>query len=75
MSPDIAMRKESFTVKTFVYIFLVAGVFTMALPYVWMLITSFKPLAEIQAFPPTFTIKNPTLEPYKELFRMIPMMR
>jgi len=47
----------------------------MALPYVWMFVTSIKPLNEIQAYPPSFMVKDPTLEPYKDLFRMIPMGR
>ena len=67
--------QENFGVKTLVYVFLIAGAITMALPYVWMLITSIKPLNEIQAYPPSFLIKNPTIEPYKDLFRMIPMAR
>ena len=47
----------------------------MALPYVWMLVTSIKPLSEIQSYPPSFLVKNPTIEPYKDLFRMVPMAR
>ncbi len=47
----------------------------MALPYVWMLVTSIKPIEEIQAYPPSFVVSNPTLEPYRDLFRMIPMAR
>jgi multiple sugar transport system permease protein len=72
---DIGGRKESLTVKTFIYVFLVAGALTMVLPYAWMLVTSFKPLSEIQSYPPSFIIKHPTLEPYRDLFRMIPMAR
>lgn len=47
----------------------------MAVPYLWMLVTSIKPLSEIQAYPPSFIVQNPTLEPYRDLFRMVPMMR
>ncbi|MBD3379584.1 MAG: ABC transporter permease subunit [Candidatus Omnitrophica bacterium] len=75
MFPDTGIGKESLVIKTFIYVFLIAGAVTMALPYVWMLVTSFKPLEEIHAFPPTFMIKNPTLQPYKDLFSMMPMMR
>ncbi|MDP8299157.1 MAG: carbohydrate ABC transporter permease [Candidatus Tantalella remota] len=71
----IAIRRDSFTIKTFVYIFLIAGASTMLVPYLWMLVTSIKPLAEIQSYPPSFMVKNPTLEPYRDLFRMIPMFR
>jgi multiple sugar transport system permease protein len=69
------MRRESLTVKTFIYFFLIAGCATMALPYVWMFVTSIKPLHEIQSYPPSFLVKNPTIEPYKDLFKMIPMGR
>ncbi|MFH1837721.1 MAG: carbohydrate ABC transporter permease [Candidatus Omnitrophota bacterium] len=72
---NMGIRKDSFTIKTVIYVFLAAGAVTMALPYVWMLVSSIKPLEEIQAFPPSFAVKNPTLEPYKDLFKMIPMWR
>lgn len=72
---DLGIRKDSLTVKFFIYAFLVAGATTMIIPYLWMLVTSIKPLSEIQAFPPSFIVRNPTLDPYRDLFRMVPMMR
>ncbi len=75
MLSNIGIRKDSLTIRTFIYVFLVAGALTMALPYVWMLVTSIKPLSEIQSYPPSFLVKNPTIEPYKDLFRMVPMAR
>ncbi len=74
-SPGIGIRKDSAVVKTCIYAFLIAGAVTMALPYVWMLVTSIKPLEEIQSYPPTFIVKNPTIEPYTDLFSMVPMGR
>ena len=68
-------RKESFTIKTFIYILLITGAVTMVLPYAWMFVTSIKPLSEIQSYPPSFIVKKPTLESYRDLFRMIPMAR
>ncbi|NQT32368.1 MAG: carbohydrate ABC transporter permease [Candidatus Omnitrophica bacterium] len=47
----------------------------MAIPYVWMVVTSIKPPSEIQAYPPSFLVKNPTIEPYQELFKTMPMGR
>ena len=47
----------------------------MALPYVWMFVTSIKPIEEIQSYPPSFVVKHPTLLPYKDLFRLVPMTR
>ena len=75
MAKEIDIRKDSLTIKTFIYIFLIAGAITMAIPYVWMMVTSIKPIEEIQAFPPSFIVHNPTLEPYRDLFSMMPMMR
>jgi len=72
---DIAIRKDPTMVKIFIYAFLIAGAITMAVPYLWMLVTSIKPIEEIQAYPPSFMVHNPTLEPYKDLFKMIPMGR
>jgi len=72
---EIGIRKDPLGIKTFIYIFLIAGAATMAIPYVWMFVTSIKPLEEIQAFPPSFIVKNPTIEPYQDLFRMVPMIR
>ncbi len=75
MLPNAIEHKETWGVKAMIYAFLIAGAVTMALPYVWMFVTSIKPLDEIQAYPPSFLVKNPTLEPYKDLFKMIPMGR
>ncbi len=47
----------------------------MAVPYVWMIVTSIKPIEEIQTYPPSFCVKNPTLQPYRELFSLLPMGR
>lgn len=45
----------------------------MAIPYVWMVITSIKPIEEIQTYPPSFYVRNPTFVPYQELFYLLPM--
>ena len=55
-------------------LFFVAAL-TMLLPYYWMLITSIKPLSEIHTYPPRFYVLHPTLEPYRDLFRLLPMGR
>ncbi|HOX09780.1 MAG TPA: carbohydrate ABC transporter permease [Candidatus Omnitrophota bacterium] len=61
--------------KTFVYIFLAIGSFIMVVPFVWMVVTSFKPLDEINTYPPSFFIRKPTFAAYIELFSIIPMGR
>ena len=72
---DIGVRRDNVAIKSFIYIFLIAGAVTMALPYIWMFVTSIKPIGEIQTYPPSFIVKNPTIEPYKDLFKMVPMAR
>jgi len=57
------------------YIFLTAGALTMAIPYLWMIITSVKPIDEIQNYLPSFYVHHPTLAPYRELFFLLPMWR
>jgi multiple sugar transport system permease protein len=63
------------TLYTVIYIFLFLGALSMAVPYVWMFVTSIKPGEEIQSYPPSFMVRNPTLLPYRDLFRLIPMAR
>jgi multiple sugar transport system permease protein len=43
------------------------GGLLMVIPFVWMVISSFKSAAEILSLPPTFFPKNPTLENYREI--------
>lgn len=68
-------RTQLFVVKAVVYTFLILGALSMAIPYVWMFVTSIKPIEEIQSYPPSFAVKHPTLLPYKDLFRLVPMTR
>ncbi len=58
-----------------IYTFLTLGALIMALPYIWMVVTSIKPIEEIQTYPPSFYVCNPTVEPYRELFYLLPMGR
>ena len=48
----------------------VLGVF-MVLPIVYTVSSSLKPLDELWVFPPRFLVQNPTLENFKELFRVL----
>lgn len=68
------IRKPSIVV-VLIYIFLIAAILTMLIPYYWMLITSIKPQEEIQTYPPKFSVENPTIKPYQDLFKLIPMGR
>ncbi|MFC1631350.1 carbohydrate ABC transporter permease [Candidatus Omnitrophota bacterium] len=68
-----AIDKKLNSKTILVYVFLTLGVLSMAVPYVWMIVTSIKPIAEVQTYPPSFLVKNPTSEPYRELFSLLPM--
>lgn len=61
--------------KSVIYAFLILGAISIAIPYVWMFVTSIKPVEEVQSYPPSFLVRHPTLEAYRELFRLIPMWR
>lgn len=58
-----------------VYTILTVGALSMAIPYLWMIVTSIKPIDEIQSYPPSFYVHHPTFAPYKELFYLLPMGR
>ncbi|MFA5339027.1 MAG: carbohydrate ABC transporter permease [Candidatus Omnitrophota bacterium] len=68
-------KKQQRTANLLIYTFLIAGSFIMIVPFVWMIVTSFKPLDEINTYPPSFFIRKPTIAAYLELFRIIPMGR
>ena len=71
--PSIKTKKN---LRSFiVYAFLTLGALSMAIPYTWMLVTSIKPIEEIQTYPPSFYVRQPTVEPYRELFYLLPMGR
>ena len=66
---------QSVAIKSVIYAFLLLGAISIAIPYVWMFVTSIKPVEEIQSYPPSFLVKHPTVSAYQDLFRLIPMMR
>ncbi len=68
-------RPQRAVVKGIIYALLLLGAVSIAVPYVWMFVTSIKPVQEIQTYPPSFLVKHPTLMPYKELFSLVPMFR
>jgi multiple sugar transport system permease protein len=45
------------------------GGLAMVVPFVWMVVCSFKSAEEILTLPPTFLPSDPTLENYREIFR------
>lgn len=53
-----------------VMIFLAIVCCFMALPMVYSVVQSLKPLEEIFAYPPRFFVKNPTLDNFKQVFAL-----
>jgi multiple sugar transport system permease protein len=51
-----------------VYVILGAGLLVMLAPFLWMLLGSFKPEAELQRVPPTWWPETPSLDNYRQLF-------
>ena len=68
-------RFQNVAIKSVIYAFLFLGAISIAIPYVWMFVTSIKPIEEIQSYPPSFIVKHPTILPYQDLFRLIPILR
>jgi multiple sugar transport system permease protein len=51
-----------------VYVVLAVGLLITLAPFLWMLLGSFKPEAELQRVPPTWWPEAPSLDNYRELF-------
>ena len=57
------------------HVLLVVGVLVMVVPFVWMVLGSFKTTAELRQLPPTWIPENPTSENYSELFTRLDFPR
>ena len=62
-------RSVAVDVLLILFLFLVAAV--MALPIVYAISNSLKPLEELWVFPPKFLVRNPTLQNFKDLFNVM----
>ena len=63
--------KRSYIVDSGIYfILLLFGIF-MAMPMVYAIMSSLKPLEELWYFPPRFFVVNPTFKNFKDLFRIM----
>ncbi len=60
--------KKKWYVKIIIVILLLFGACFAGFPILWMLLSSFKPNAEIFAWPPTWISKNFTVEAYAAIF-------
>jgi len=64
-----SVQRDS-TLKTpgWLYAVMSAGLFLVVVPFLWMLVSSFKPEQEVRAVPPTWWPETVTLENYRVLF-------
>jgi multiple sugar transport system permease protein len=53
---------------TWVYLVLAVGLLVTLAPFLWMLLSSLKPEAELQRVPPTWWPETPSLDNYRQLF-------
>jgi multiple sugar transport system permease protein len=63
-----ATRARDRVAKVVLYVLLFGGLALVVGPFVWMLLSSFKPEGEIRANPPTWLPNDPTLANYGSLF-------
>lgn len=68
------MRRINWS-QWFVAAIFILGAVIMILPYYWITLSSIKPPAELHTYPPRFYVTHPTLQPYVELFTLLPMAR
>ncbi len=57
------------------YAVMVVGLVLVVIPFVWMLLSSFKPEAEVRAVPPTWWPETITLDNYRQLFTQLDFLR
>ena len=57
------------------YVVLAVGLVLVVMPFVWMVLSSFKPEAEVRAIPPTWWPETVTTENYSQLFTRLDFPR
>ena len=54
--------------RTLLYVLLIAGAIFTLIPFIWIILTSFKPASEIIKIPPTFLPQNWSFKSYETIF-------
>lgn len=62
------MTRRDLVARTVLHVLLIAGLLVMVVPFLWMLLASFKPEGEIRQSPPTWWPADPTFSNYSTLF-------
>jgi multiple sugar transport system permease protein len=76
-APRRTSALSQYTSRTFIYSVLILGTIFTLLPFIWMLMTSFKSSTEIVRVPPTFFPEKWTLKSYLTIFNdpKVPLVR
>lgn len=61
-------REGNLRTPTWLYAVMAGGLVLVVIPFVWMVISSFKPEAEVMTVPPTWWPETPTTDNYDQLF-------
>jgi multiple sugar transport system permease protein len=61
-------REGNLRTPKWLYAVMAGGLFLVVIPFVWMVISSFKPEAEVMTVPPTWWPETPTTDNYDQLF-------
>jgi multiple sugar transport system permease protein len=69
--PPTAPRDDQINTPGWIYAVLGVGLFLVVVPFLWMLVSSFKPEGEVRAVPPTWWPETVTLENYDRLFTQL----
>ncbi len=64
-------RNDGSTTPRWLYAVLAVGLLVTAVPFIWMILSSFKPEAELRGVPPTFWPEQLTLDNYDRLFSQL----
>jgi multiple sugar transport system permease protein len=69
-TPDVPHGREDGYDRApgWLYGVLAGGLFLVVIPFIWMVVSSFKPEAEVRRVPPTWIPETTTLENYRTLF-------
>ena len=77
MAKSKVQERSSASTRTpgWLYVVMAAGLVLVVIPFVWMLLSSFKPEAEVRALPPTWWPETITTDNYDQLFTKLDFPR
>lgn len=69
------MKNKAKVKKLIVHLILLAGVFIVVFPFIWMVLTSFKTVGEAMQIPPTIFPKKFLVDAYTQIISALPFAR